>query len=76
MAEALAERVHPKTIGELWVAHGDVSGNAFAESESSEDAQRASKLLLALGTLFFNRGEGGRQQVESNLSRGELYAVD
>jgi hypothetical protein len=53
-----------------------VSGNAFAESESSEDAQRASKLLLALGTLFFNRGEGGWQQVESNLSRGELYAVD
>ena len=76
VAEAHAERVDPEAVGELGVAHGDVPGDALAEAEPAEDAQRAGELLLALEALVLDRREGRRQQVEPDLLGRQLDAVD
>ena len=55
--EAETERVDPEVVGELGVAHGDVAGDALAEAEAAEDAQRAGELLLAVQALLLDRGE-------------------
>ena len=66
MAEAPAEQVDPEVVGELGVAHGDVAGDAFAEPEAAEDAQRPGELLLAVESLVLDGLEGRRP--------GELHA--
>ena len=60
VAEAHRERVHPEVLGELGVADGDVPGDAFAEADAAEDAQRAGQLLLAVQPLFLHGGERWR----------------
>ena len=61
VAEAHAERVDPEVVGELGVAHRDVAGDALAEADAAEDAQRAGQLLLAVQALVLDVGERGRQ---------------
>ena len=58
-----AERVDPEVVGELGVAHGDVPGDALAEAEPAEDAQRAGELLLAVQALLLDawRTSAGRR---------------
>ena len=71
----LAERVDPEVVGELGVAHGDVAGDAFAEPEAPEDAQRAGQLLLAVEPLVLDRLEGRRPGELHDLRR-QRHAVD
>ena len=54
VAEAEAERVDPEVVGELGVADRDVAGDALAEAEAAEDAQRAGELLLAVEALLLD----------------------
>ena len=76
VAEALAERVDPEAVGELGVAHGDVAGDAFAETEPSEDAQRTGELLLAMQRARPRPSSNVGGPVEADLLGCELDAVD
>ena len=80
VAEAVAERVDPEQVGELGVAHRDVPGDALAEPEPAEDAQRAGELGLAMGTLLLDAGERRRQRHGQLGLRGQaipsIIAVD
>ena len=60
VAEAEPERVDPEVVGELGVADGDVAGDALAEPEATEDAQRAGELLLAVQALLLDGRERRR----------------
>ena len=62
-------------VGELGVAHGDVPGDALAEAEPAEDAQRAGELLLAVQALVLDGGER-RRALEADRLRRQLDAVD
>ena len=75
VAEAHAERVDPEVVGELGVADRDVPGDAFAEPDATEDAQRAGQLLLAVQALLLDVRKGGRA-VEADCLRCQLDAVD
>ena len=55
VAEADRERVDPEVLGELGVANGDVPGDALAETDAAEYAQRAGQLLLAVQAFVFDR---------------------
>jgi len=73
--ETARERIHPEVVGILGVAHGDVPGDAFAETETTKDAQRCGKFLLALEPLFFDRLPRLWADVDE-FFRGERDAVD
>ena len=75
VAEALAERVDPEQLGELRVAHRDVAGDALAEPELAEDAQRAGELRLAVGALLLD-GRERRRELERGLLRDQRPTVD
>ena len=75
VAEAEAERVDPEVVGELGVAHGDVAGDALAEAEAAEDAQRAGELLLAVEALLLDGVERRRPGERDGLRR-QRDAVD
>ena len=75
VAEAAAERVDPEVVGELGVADRDVAGDALAEPEAAEDAQRAGELLLAVQALLLD-GLERRRAVELDGLRRERDAVD
>ena len=76
VAEAVAERVDPEQVGELGVAHRDVTGDALAETEPAEDPQRAGELGLAMGTLLLDAGERLGQRHRQFGLRRQRNAVD
>ena len=57
VAKADAERVDPEVVGELRIAHRDVAGDALAESEPTEDPQRAGELAAAVVALLLDGRE-------------------
>ena len=61
-----AERVDPEVVEQFGVARRDMPGDALGESELAKDAQGSGETLLAMTSLGFNRGEGGRN-VEDQL---------
>ena len=59
LAEVHAEGIDPEMIEVFGVAGGDVSGDAFVESEAREQAEGAGQALLAMLALLFQCGKAG-----------------
>src|SRR5437868_4982103 len=69
LTEMHSERVHPKMIGPLRIARGDVAGNAFIEAKLGEQAKSGRQPLLAVPPLFFHRCEFSRSWEGGILDR-------
>src|SRR6185437_3984472 len=70
LREVHAERVHPEPIGALRVAHGDMAGDAFAETEAAEQAEGAGEANFAMAALLGYGGESGRRREVFDASWG------
>ncbi len=66
LAEVHAERIDPEMIEVFGVAGGDVSGDAFIESEAREQAEGSGQALLAVLALL---GDGGKGRRSGNVER-------
>src|ERR1700704_6678660 len=66
LSEVHAKRIDPEMTEVFGVAGGDVSGNAFVESEAREQAESARQSLLAMTTFFFH---GGKLRRSGNVER-------
>src|ERR1700674_5231913 len=52
LPETHPERVHPESVGVLWITGGDVSGDTLVEAETTEDPERSGEPLLAVEALL------------------------
>ncbi len=59
LAEVHAEGIDPEMIEVFGIAGGDVSGDAFVESEAREQAEGAGQTLLAMPAFLVQRGKVG-----------------
>ena len=71
LREVHAEGIDPEPIGVLGIAHGDMAGDAFAESEAREQAECAGQMDFAMAALFFY-GRESRGTFEVFDSSGSL----
>ena len=69
LAERDTHQVHPQQVGELRVAHGDMTEQAFGESESAEDAAHP-------GQSFETVAAFGGNVVEDRSGAGDEPAAD
>ena len=53
VSKAQAKWVDPKVVSQFGVAHGDVAGNAFTKTHTTENTQGAGEARLAIDALFF-----------------------
>ena len=75
VAKAFCKWVDPEVIRELRVAHGDVTGNAFAETEATENAHCTGKFFFAMLTLLFECRKFWWRELRHSFWR-QLDAVD
>ena len=62
-------------VGVLGIPHRDVAGDTLAESQPTEDPQRAGQLVPPVVALFLDRGER-RGSVTATCWRRQFDAVD
>jgi hypothetical protein len=60
LAEVHTEGIHPEMIKPLWIARGDVAGDAFIKAEAREEAKGSGEALFAMAALLGRSGKGGR----------------
>ena len=61
LLEVHAEGVHPEVVGQLRVAGGDVTGDAFVEAELAEQPEAGGQPLLAVAALVVDDSNVGRE---------------
>ncbi|KJR90047.1 uncharacterized protein SPSK_06589 [Sporothrix schenckii 1099-18] len=58
------QRIQPEMVGQNWIAHRHVAGHALVEAAIGKYAEDSRQMLLAVETLFVERGKRG---IGSNL---------
>jgi hypothetical protein len=70
--EVHAQRIDPEVIESLRVARGDVTRNAFVESELSEQSERGGEALLAVAPFVLDVVELRELRRDSMRHHGEI----